>query len=1180
MFSVIISLAILIPPYTVGVMPAEAAVMAWSVVNTPGAYPQRFDILSPGDIIDYAVGKSGAILAVVRSTENTTPIQNPIQNALYFSKDNGISWSQGPYNIMDLSSEEIFNVAIAPDNPAIWAVTLSDDNTTGPTSVYFTDEYGTSWLDTDLTLADPAETIRSIDISPDDGTGSHDIGITTVTGTGGGSFYTISSRKWGSWVNQSTVGAGLPTTAADYFSIKFSPSYASDFSVALVYATATATYYNIGLRDVNQNTTLNYAYSDPGVEVKDSAATTAASPGFSQLKITGLQLPQDFQGQSTSLRRAYISLDADGNKALAISQDGVFRIDDNHVYMLMDTTLTPDKSIYSIAYSGTYAQGKLLVGEHHGVPCTATVPTWFTDSPTSCPIPCWYPALKPTTGAAAQGGCSSAKVGVGAAKVAWDSDGILAFAGTGSLDDLTGATWYVNLESPTLLKNDESAFAISRNNGETWNQIGLIDTTIDWLNDVAPSIDCSTIYLASVNSDNSTVCSGFDSVWRTTMNEQVAKPLPISQTMGYYWERVLTHPTSSTCNDNQTDKPLLRVPLGCNDKPDGEVVAWAAQLTNVQLWSGDYGDFWASVTTPDPIQDFAFETSTILYNLSPIGYVEKLTYSGTAWSSKNRGYDSRVRSAHTIAAIPTGKILVGASSQGPDAASFSPSGGDQWIEIPSNGASLGNVHVAFDANFSDNKFVYLADDKIDLLGLKDSSLAGSIFREQVPAYIKLTDADMMSDANGAHAEINWPPTARGLPLNDPPHPVGQFGVVAAKTGDPQPAVYTAHDNITTTQGRNNSAVCRTIKPWQAMPKLGIPWDCLDIFTPSQTENIKFTLEPSSLKACGCCTLDSYTTLFAIDDRSGGTFLVNGYDPTVNVGMLWAYTDCLAKKGPVLLAPSDGGFVSSDPVTGRNTQIDMSWEQLCLAVRYDLEIYKDRGLTMKVNPAITGAGAGGPNITSVIGAISIELDNVNVTAPTVWIAPGALPEAGEPYYWRIRVTRSATGQIATSPWSQLWSFALKPGFVTKTPVLGLQLLSPKDNGTGWPIQPTSLSWTPYQDATKYEVWLAKDSDFTQMVKKAFTTSTAYKYDDALEYSKVYFWKVRSTEIQGQPNTSDWSGTFTFRTVSAPPPEPTKAEKQKQQEQKDNPGYMWLVIAIIVAVPVSLLALIMMSRKSDE
>ncbi len=1172
-FSVILSLMTLVPAYVVNVMPAEAAVMAWSIVYTPGSYPQRFDILNPAEIVDCAIGKNGTILAVVRSTEATSVPQN----ILYYSKDNGITWSQGPYNILKLTTQEIFNVAIAPDNPAIWVITLSDDNTTGPTHVDYTDESGTSWLDTGLTLG-AGETIRSIDISPDNGTGAHEIAITTVTGTGAGSFYLTSSKQWGTWINQGTSGAGSPTAGADYFSIKFSPTYASDSSVALVYATADATYFNVGFRDINQNITIGYAFNDPGVEVKDPSVAALASPGYGQLKITGLQLPQDFQGQSGALRRAYVSLDADGNKALGTSQDGIFRIDNSYVYTLMDTTATPDKSIYSIAYSGTYAQGKLLAGEHHGIPCTATVPTWFTDSPTSCPIPCWYPALKPTTGAAAQGTCSNAKVGIGAAKVAWDSDGVLAFAATGSLDDQAGAAWYANLEASTLIMNDESAFAISRNNGETWNQIGLINTTVDWFNDVAPSQDCSTVYLASVNSN--TGCSGFDSVWRTTANPLVAGPLPISQNIGYYWERVLTHVTASTCGDNQTDKPLLRLPEGCNDKPDGEVVAWAAQLTNTQLWSDDYGDFWSFVSTPDPIQDFAFESNTIMYNLSPNGFVEKLTYSGTSWNAKSRPYNSLVINAHTIAAVPSGRVLVGASSRMPDAASYSPSGGAQWIEIPATGVSLGNIHVAFDSNFSDNRFIYLADDKKDTQGLKNTNLAGSIFREQVPDYIKLTDADMMSNGNSAHPEIDWPPSAGGLSLVSPPHAVGQFGLIAAKTGDPEPAIYVAHDNITTTLGENNSAVCRTITPWWPMPKLGIPWDCLDIFMPSQTNNVKFTLEPSSLKACGCCSLDSYTTLYAIDDRSGGIFNVNGYNPTASQGMLWAYTDCLGKKGPVLMSPGEGVFVGSDPVTGRNQQIDMSWEQLCLAVRYDLQIYKDQKLTMRVNPAVTGLSASGAVITSVTGSITIDLDNVNVTAPGVWIAPGALPEAGTPYYWRVRVTKSATGQIAASPWSQLRSFKVKPGFVTRTPVEGLELLSPKDNSAGCPIQPTPLSWTPYKDATKYEIWLARDAGFTQMVKKAFTTSTAYNYVNALDYSKIYYWKVRAIEINGQSNTSEWSSIFTFRTVDSPPPGPTQEEIQRQQQQQQNPRYIWLVIAGVAAIYLAALIFIWISRRSPK
>ncbi|MCX6377581.1 MAG: hypothetical protein NTU88_16360 [Armatimonadetes bacterium] len=99
------------------------------------------------------------------------------------------------------------------------------------------------------------------------------------------------------------------------------------------------------------------------------------------------------------------------------------------------TTLILGKAIYSIAYFGTYASGKLLAGERFGFPCTATVPTWFTDSPTTCPIPCWYPALKPTTGAGNQlTGCAIGQQnGIGAAQVGWNADGSLGYVGTGSL---------------------------------------------------------------------------------------------------------------------------------------------------------------------------------------------------------------------------------------------------------------------------------------------------------------------------------------------------------------------------------------------------------------------------------------------------------------------------------------------------------------------------------------------------------------------------------------------------------------------------------------------------------------------------------------------------------------------------------------------------------------------------
>ena len=327
--------------------------------------------------------------------------------------------------------------------------------------------------------------------------------------------------------------------------------------------TADSTYYNVAFRDLNQNTTLDYAFGYTGVEVKNPASAPGSSPNWSQLNRVDFELPSDFSGQSSSLRRAYISLDAFGSKPVAGCEDGIYRIDDTTTYVLMDTSATPNKAIYSISYYGTYASGKLLAGERMGQPCAATVPTWFTDSPTTCPIPCWYPALKPTTGAGNQGTCNNASMnGVGAAVVHWNGNGSLGLVATGSLPDTVYALqpgfagggiggvgavaiasapgkglWY-QMQYWDAVNNDESAFAISRNNGETWNQLAIIDTTIDWFNDVAVAPDCTTIYLASANMNTGTGCNEFDSVWRATINPNVAAPLPVLPPLGAYWERV------------------------------------------------------------------------------------------------------------------------------------------------------------------------------------------------------------------------------------------------------------------------------------------------------------------------------------------------------------------------------------------------------------------------------------------------------------------------------------------------------------------------------------------------------------------------------------------------------------------------------------------------------------------
>ncbi|MGB8707636.1 MAG: hypothetical protein WCD72_06805, partial [Dehalococcoidia bacterium] len=530
---------------------ADPGMCKWDTLREPGALPGSEVVAVNTDPVDFAVGSDlSSIVAIVDETTPTWPF-GPA-TLLKWSYSKGQTWTSSKYAALgrnpvwggvsslgfpvDHLTRQLYQVAIAPDNPNFWAVTSDGARTAagapvdatrpGPVELWVTQNAGAAWDFTNLaSILAAGETIRTVDISVDYG-GKRDIAVGTTTGAGGGRLLVVKSTGFSGW----QVQTNMPEAGIDIFAVKFSPSYASDASLAVVFADNTtastgcpglagvagATYYNVQLRDIDQNATLGWAFTTPGIEVKDTTWPAGSSPGFLTLNKATLELPSDFSGQAASLRRAYISLDAmlpystcTSVAKPACDKDGIFRIDDTTVYTLMDTSNISDKSIYSIAYFGTYASGKLLAGERMGFPCTATVPTWFTDSPTTCPIPCWYPALKPTTGAACPPNpacCTvTSKAGVGAAIVHWAPQGDVAYVITGSKAYVTGRDWWTNLVS-TPIGNDESAMGISRNNGETWNQTSLIDTTITQFTDIAPTPDCKTIYLASVNACGASTC--------------------------------------------------------------------------------------------------------------------------------------------------------------------------------------------------------------------------------------------------------------------------------------------------------------------------------------------------------------------------------------------------------------------------------------------------------------------------------------------------------------------------------------------------------------------------------------------------------------------------------------------------------------------------------------------------
>ncbi len=160
----------------------------------------------------------------------------------------------------------------------------------------------------------------------------------------------------------------------------------------------------------------------------------------------------------------------------------------------------------------------------------------------------------------------------------------------------------------------------------------------------------------------------------------------------------------------------------CAD-PSGEIVAWAVYDTakstdhGVAAWSPDFGDYWANITPRDPIQDFCFESQTVMYFLSPMAGAEDAVYRHCLVNTLS-SVDSILYSAHTIAAFPEGKVLVGAdhayhgcSMPSSYCLNFNTDNPSFTVQaLAGRTPFYGDVHVAFDPNFKDNNIYFVNDE--------------------------------------------------------------------------------------------------------------------------------------------------------------------------------------------------------------------------------------------------------------------------------------------------------------------------------------------------------------------------------------------------------------------------------------------------------------------------------------
>jgi len=445
----------------------------------------------------------------------------------------------------------------------------------------------------------------------------------------------------------------------------------------------------------------------------------------------GVTLPLDYDGNDKNSRLAWIFVntqDADGQAVGTI-----YRVL-NGVAEPVTQQVPGQPWLAMVFYLGMIDHGKAVAGVlgigHVENPvqlptaaialmtdCCEGVQVYRNDGISDMDICCqaWQPACKPPTG---HGAALSIIAPPGGTKVYCVVTGLF-----------VGMPAY--MISPMHDKNihmydkyDEGAFSVSFDGGDTFNQIGLIDTDMDYLTDVAQSPDCNTSYVASIdrnltgerNAYECVVCGECDSVFFKSKN--LAEAIPFAQGYDDTWFRVWNRLLTNNTPRNGADTPEIGlIRLAPEETEEINTVYFVDRGSDTVYYDGNKGlGCWeVGSSTVDEISDLAVQDEATIY---AVGFDADVAVSddhgfGASWSST---MDSKVDEGHTIAVLGDGNVLVGGADgkvaySDDDLATFL-DGEASFTKLDDIGH--GRVHVAFDSYFDTNSVIYAGVNVINL----------------------------------------------------------------------------------------------------------------------------------------------------------------------------------------------------------------------------------------------------------------------------------------------------------------------------------------------------------------------------------------------------------------------------------------------------------------------------------
>jgi hypothetical protein len=1035
-------------------------------------------------------------------------------------------------------------------------------------NVFFSTDGGDPFIDADevedgVYFTDP-DYVSDLVVSPEVA-GKRDIAIGGMASDGYSALFrcTVTGDSAGSWVDATAYDGwdddgNLMPYGSGYYSyivtdLLFSPDWATDKTILAVTTCPDGSgppgYYwgtihlqsgVFGKTNGAWNAAADFADAVPVKEdVYIPYWLLSYGPfSFDGRGIAGVTVPVDYSGADPDMRYAWVWVNYyDGSDSvgeiLRVRNDAV---DD------VDTQITDMPWLTNVSYLGYKAEGKAIAGvlaesisgdyidpSDLIKDCCVGVDVFRNDGIANMEICCleWEKACKPPTG----------RVAMAVSYVSNDPATTKAYAVALQGDVSYYSEYY-----------DEGAWSVTFDDGDTWNQISLIDTYIDYVSDVAVSPDCNKTFLVTVNYYRG-VCN-CDSVWLH------ADSLPEAEEYSGKWLRTWCGPLAG---NNAQDFPwleergLLRL---APEETTGDTVYLVDRMTSTIYYNDlETLSCWqkknASAGGIDQIADLAVKDEATIYALDYDGNVAMSDDHGASltWTD---AVDSEVTNGWTIA-VHGDDILVG--GQDGDV-SYSDDGGETFTALENVDESTEvHVTVAFDTYFDTNNTIYAA-------------LANAF--EDNGIYIWV-----IGESEEWHKTSAAPHNYTGLVL-DRPSPANPM--TSAETGGVLYASFftwgqsdaNCDDSCDVVDDGGYcwySGVARCLTPITELC-CGVgeaEWDYLTwgLVPMGESYPTQFTMPPQALKICGCLTADSNSKLFAIDGYSYNSYGDNAYDMVDGEeGTVWTFEDCYAKKAVTLESPTDGTVIPADPCYCENRPFSIKWDRLCDACCYEIQFAMDEDFT----------------------DIWWDWDECPEAPmnPSDWITGELTCEFT--YYWRVRAIEAETCQEIRSWWSEPQSFTVAPSVGAAE----ITLVSPVPGATGVAIKNVGFSWDLTADADKFDWVLSTNADLSSPVEsKTGLNATAYTCTKTLAYGTTYYWKVIAYN-DGAAISSSAVGTFTTAPTGAfCCPQcglcfDTQAALQAHiadahPAQPATPFWVWVVIAIGAVLVIVVIVLIFRTRR---